>query len=157
MQTFKTEQECLFDSVEQPGVCLAFGTRLVRRSPLPPVFVDQDGLGRFSQSVVQQVQAVAQVRKARLSHPLQNLGQDPLARRVASLLSVDVTMLPSPSDFESFLVSVTQRADELEKKSMLRGLTLWKTWAHASVEGGGRAAHRWTWPSIASKIRFVKV
>ena len=34
--------------------------------------------------------------------PTARRGQDPLARRVASLLSVDVAMLPSPSDFESF-------------------------------------------------------
>ena len=98
------------------------------------------GLGRFFEAL-QQVQAVAQIRKARRSDPsLQNLGQDPLALRVISLLSDDVSMLPSPSDFETLLVSVTQRADELEKDSMLRGLTLWKTWAHASMEGGGFAA-----------------
>ena len=30
------------DSVEQPGVCLAPGTRLVQRSPLSPRLVDQD-------------------------------------------------------------------------------------------------------------------
>ena len=40
-------------------------------------------------------------------------------------------------------LSGTHRACEFEKESMLRGFTLWKTWAHASMEGGGRAAHRW--------------
>ena len=107
------------------------------------------GPGRFFQAL-QQVQAVAQIRQARRSHPsLQNLGQDPLALRVVSLLRDDVSVLPSPSDFETLLVALTQRAGEFEKESMLRGLTLWKTWAHASTEGEDRAAHRWTRVDVA--------
>ena len=66
--------------------------------------------------------------KGRRSHPsLQNLGQDPLALRVVSLLSDDVSMLPSPSDFETLLAALTQRPCEFEKESMLRGLPLWRT------------------------------
>ena len=58
-------------------------------------------------------------------------------------------MLPSPSDFGTFLVALTQKAGEFEKESMLRGLTLWKTWAHFPMEGGGRADHRWTRVDLA--------
>ena len=103
----------------------------------------------FSQAV-QQVRSVGQVRKARLFHPcIQSLGLDLLACRVASLLGDDTTVLPSPSDFDTFLLSIAQRADALEKDSRLRGLTLWKTWAHDSMECGARAAHRWTKVDLA--------
>ena len=72
------------------------------------------GLGRFFQAL-QQVQAIAQIRKARRSHPsLQKLEQDPMALRAVSLLSDDVSMLPSV--FEALLVALTQRACEFEKR-----------------------------------------
>ena len=71
--------------------------------------------GMYSQAV-QQVRSIGQVRKARLFHPcIQSRGIDPLACCVASLLGDDDTVLPSPSDFDTFLLYNAQRADALEK------------------------------------------